>query len=226
MNILIVSATPFEIAPFRQFIQQEFEDHGQEVFAYNDLNIHFLVTGVGLPLTAYHLGRALLRTPFNLVINAGIAGAFHKELKIGDVVQVINDRFGDLGVQEQDGRFVDVHELDLIGTDAFPFESGQLLNKDAASFSFLPQVSAISVNKVHGEASAITAIRQKYQAAIETMEGAAVAYVCLSENIPFLQIRSISNYVEPRNKDNWDIPLAIKQLNDTLVQIVESLKPE
>jgi futalosine hydrolase len=45
------------------------------------------------------------------------------------------------------------------------------------------------------------------------MEGAAVFYVCLNENIPVLQIRSISNYVEDRDTTKWDIPLAIKQLN-------------
>ena len=45
----------------------------------------------------------------------------------------------------------------------------------------------------------------------------------LQENVSFLQIRSISNYVEERNKDNWDIPIAIKNLNSTLIDIFEAL---
>ena len=55
------------------------------------------------------------------------------------------------------------------------------------------------------------------------MEGAAFFYVCLQEKIPFLQIRSISNYVEKRNKSNWNIPLAIDNLNVVLLDIINSL---
>jgi futalosine hydrolase len=36
--------------------------------------------------------------------------------------------------------------------------------------------------------------------------------------IPCIQLRSISNYVEPRNRSNWNIPLAIKALNDYLLE--------
>ena len=39
-----------------------------------------------------------------MIINAGIAGAFNRSLKIGDVVQVVSEQFGDLGVEEKDGR--------------------------------------------------------------------------------------------------------------------------
>ena len=43
------------------------------------------------------------------------------------------------------------------------------------------------------------------------------------ENMNFLQLRSISNYVEERNKANWDIPLAIKNLNDKLSEVIDVL---
>ena len=42
-------------------------------------------------------------------------------------------------------------------------------------------------------------------------------------NIPFYEIRAISNVVEVRNKNNWDISLAIKKLTLTLVEIVEEI---
>jgi futalosine hydrolase len=32
-------------------------------------------------------------------------------------------------------------------------------------------------------------------------------------NVPCIQIRAVSNYVERRNRDNWQIGLAIKNLN-------------
>jgi futalosine hydrolase len=49
------------------------------------------------------------------------------------------------------------------------------------------------------------------------MEGAAVFYVGFMEKIPVIQLRNISNFVEPRNRSSWKIPEAIKVLNDFLI---------
>ena len=55
---------------------------------------------------------------------------------------------------------------------------------------------------------------------IESMEGAAFFYACKIARIPCLQIRSISNYVERRNKASWDILLAIKTLNNEILNLI------
>ncbi len=55
---------------------------------------------------------------------------------------------------------------------------------------------------------------------METMESAGVFYVCLMEKVNFLAIRAISNFVEPRNKEAWNIPLAIANLNRVLFEII------
>jgi len=55
------------------------------------------------------------------------------------------------------------------------------------------------------------------------MEGAAVFYACKRENIDCLQIRSVSNYVEPRNKENWQIGLAIRNLNDWMISFISEM---
>ena len=55
------------------------------------------------------------------------------------------------------------------------------------------------------------------------MEGAACFMVCEKFNIPCMQIRAISNKVEKRNKAHWDLPLAIKNLNATVAQIITEL---
>ena len=52
------------------------------------------------------------------------------------------------------------------------------------------------------------------------MEGASVAFVANNKSVPVIQIRAISNYVEPRNKANWDISLAIKNLNAFLIDFI------
>jgi len=55
------------------------------------------------------------------------------------------------------------------------------------------------------------------------MEGAAFLYACLLEGISCLQIRAISNKVERRNKDNWDIKLAVKNLTEKSLEIIKTL---
>jgi futalosine hydrolase len=226
MKILIVSATPFEIGPITTYLQQNFEPLSENHFRKNDFEVTLLITGVGLVQTTYHLSRALFEEKYDLLINAGIAGAINRHLKIGDVVQVVTESFADLGVEESDGSFTSVMELGLIEKDDFPFSEGVLKNAAADAFQFLPKAKGISVNKVHGSSASIQQLKANSQADIESMEGAAFFYAALMSRLPFLQIRSISNYVEPRNKDNWNIPLAIENLNGILKEILNFFTAE
>jgi futalosine hydrolase len=52
------------------------------------------------------------------------------------------------------------------------------------------------------------------------MEGAAVFYVCLLEKIPFLEIRAISNYVDIRDTEKWDIPTATDNLTNEIFRFL------
>jgi futalosine hydrolase len=56
------------------------------------------------------------------------------------------------------------------------------------------------------------------------MEGAAFFYACEEANVAALQVRAISNYVEKRNKENWNMPLAVKNLNNWLTEDLKNLK--
>ena len=47
-----------------------------------------------------------------------------------------------------------------------------------------------------------------YNGLCENMEGAAAAQVATLHNIPWLEIRGISNIVEDRDLNKWDIPRA------------------
>lgn len=223
MNILIVAATPFEVAPLIQWLEKEHTQTGPLRYRCHQSDVSILIPGVGMTLTAYALGKVLPGGKFNLAINAGIAGAFKRTLAIGEVVQVVSERFGDLGAEEATGHFMDVHEMNLIEPGQYPFQGGRLLNDAAGAFDFLPKAHGISVNRVHGSASSIEQAMARLNADVESMEGVAFFYACLMEQVPFLEIRSISNYVEPRNRDNWNIPLAIDQLNGVVMEVVEAL---
>jgi futalosine hydrolase len=43
------------------------------------------------------------------------------------------------------------------------------------------------------------------------------------EQIPFLQLRSVSNYIAERNKKNWKLSEAVTHLNKALLQTLQKL---
>lgn len=224
MRILIVAATPFEVAPLIQHLEQEpFEQEQPSLFRKGENEVRLLITGVGIALTTHHLTRVLARQRYDLVINAGIAGSFQRSLKIGDVVQVVSEQFGDLGVEEADGSFSDVFSMGLIDPNFPPFEGGKLVQPREEPIPGMPVAEGLTVNRVHGYPPSIEACKQRYRVDLETMEGAAFFLCCLSEEAPFLAVRAISNYVEARNREAWNIPLAIGNLNETLIAMIDSI---
>jgi futalosine hydrolase len=58
------------------------------------------------------------------------------------------------------------------------------------------------------------------------MEGAGLHYTCRMLQIPFLQLRGISNLVGERNKENWKISLAIEQVNQSLIRLLTRIATE
>jgi futalosine hydrolase len=84
-------------------------------------------------------------------------------------------------------------------------------------------VSAITVNTATGSETTKEKLAKKFNPDIETMEGATFFYICSRENIPFLALRAISNKVEKRNKNNWNIELALNNLSEKLVDIILTL---
>ncbi len=222
MKLLIVSATTFELEPLQIHLQENYLQVGNYRYRKGKMEVHLLITGVGMTLTAFSLGKVLNQNAYDLCINMGIAGAFDRKLDIGQVVQVKSERFADLGVEEADGSFTDIHAMNLIPPNQPPFQHGQLINNEIQGSNFLSLVEGISVNKVHGFPQNIDKIVERYQPDIESMEGAAFFYACLMENVPFMEIRSISNYVEARNRDNWNIPLAIDNLNEVVIKMIQS----
>jgi len=228
MKILLVSATSFEITPVIDFLNSDFQKTSEFVFKKEGLEIQILITGVGMPLASYCLGKILSIQKFDFAINAGVAGAFSKEnFDIGDVVNVIKERFADLGAEDADGSFIDIIELGLMSESFLKSKNGWLVNSNAGEFDFLKKASGISINKVHGCKESIEKIKKKFpEAEIESMEGAAFFLCCNMENLPFLELRSISNFVEPRDVESWNLPLAIENLNSVLTAILSTLSSE
>ncbi len=224
MKLLILSATFKEIRPFVLKLKKEAKEISEFVFQWNNTEISILLGGVGMMSTTFHLSQYLLTKPCDLIIHAGIAGSLDPDLAIGEVVQIVNEQYGDFGASEKDGSLLDVYDLELNDPNAFPFEAGKIENLEASKFNFLKSARGYTVQRTTGTTLEVELLRKKYKdIQIESMESMATFYIGRKLNKSFLSIRSISNYVESRNRANWNIPLALKTLNEVLFDMVEML---
>jgi futalosine hydrolase len=216
-KVLIVAATKSEIELFLSHF--DFENKGNIGFYTSRSNpgVSVLITGVGMVNTAYFLGRYFL-SAFDLSINVGICGAFNKNLKIGEVVNVIEDSLSEMGA-EDGSEFIKYSDLNLGGTNVLCNRSDEVSHL----IEKLKKVKSITVNTIHGNAESINKTVKLFNPDVESMEGAAFFRAC--EHLPgnCIQIRGVSNYVEKRDKSKWDIPLAIKNVNEFVIKLVEDL---
>lgn len=216
MKILLVAATPFELAPTLEHLETQSKKKSFLEFHYRGLQIFPLITGVGGVRTAFAMARFSNMEHIDLAINIGVAGSFNRATSLGTVIEVKEDRFADLGVEEKDGDFTDVYEMGLAQSNDYLHSNGWIINDSNAYESGLEQVRGISVNKVHGTQESVDQIYAKYKADIESMEGAAFFYACKHMDVHCLQVRGISNYVEARNRESWELEKAITQVNKFL----------
>jgi futalosine hydrolase len=190
MKILLVVATEQEI------INDKFKD------------FNLLITGMGMVNTSIQITKELMQNKYDLVINMGVAGSFSKEYIIGDVVEVVEDSFSELGFEN--------------GNDFVQF-SNFVTKYSVESKTNLQKVKGITVNTVHGNDKSITEIVNRLNPDVESMEGAVIFKICNEFEVPCIQIRAISNNVEKRNKENWNILLAIHNLNNEVAKIIMEL---
>lgn len=214
MQVLLTAATAKEIGP----LLEEYRTSNK----FQDVDV--LISGIGLTSTAYHLTRQLHLKKPELIIQAGVAGCFAKKTPLGSVVVVKQDTIADQSVIELK-KLKTLFDLNLVPQNQFPFRKGWLVNPHLAlaAKSKLKAVKAISVNQITTSKQMIRFYENEFHPVTESMEGAALHYVCLMEQIPFLQIRSISNYIGERNKKKWNMKESILNLNKTIIQLLESL---
>ena len=226
MKILIVSATWLEVkllADELEFIEES--AHSLKKYKLHEIEIDILITGIGGTFTSFHLTNTLRDNKYQFVINIGIAGSLTTELNIGEVVSVVTDEFADLGI-EKENEFLTLFETGYMEPNEFPFEHGVLKAADYNGLIKLKKVRGITTNRSHGRDTSINEIKAKFNAQVETMEGAVVMYVCSWFGIPCIQIRSISNFVVPREMAQWNIPLALEKLKISVTQVLNKLTVE
>ena len=218
MRALVIAATPLEAA----LLQGPLPHDAQLV-----------ITGMGAVNAAHALSRtlALDGTP-DLVIQTGIAGAFvPAELPVGSVVLATEEVYADVGVITPDGwltseaigiPLVPQTETHPARYNHFPLE-GALVQRAAAVCGPLITRTGrfITISQVTGLRSLGDELYARFGALCESMEGAAAAHVCALHDVPFLELRGISNLVEDRDRSKWRLKEAAEAAQRATMRLLE-----
>jgi futalosine hydrolase len=225
VRILIVAATSREIAPLVATLQHAGDESPRLTsFTCAGHEIDILQAGVGLVSTAVWCARALGVRPYALAVNVGVCGAFDPALAPGSVVNVVSEQLSELGAEDGEG-FLTVQQLGLIGDSEAPFVDGRLVARRSVVnpvVSALPAVRGISVSTAHGNPRTIAEVVRRFDPQVESMEGAAFMYACLIADVPFLEIRGVSNRIERRNRAAWKMKEAVDNLANAVRRIIEA----
>lgn len=247
-EILLLSSTTSESANLIQLMDRSGEDrfidreiqHGKICGA----SVSAVVTGIGAVNTARVLTCALERSRPRMVLQIGVGGAYlSSELEVGDVAVADREIYGDLGVIAPDGwhstEFIGIPILTTLDSSGkvdnhyneYPIDQGLAESSidaiSAADWGQNPPAIAsgtfVTVNQCSGVAEVGNEIASRFGGICENMEGAAAAHLCLLYKVPFVEVRSISNRVEDRNFEAWDIPMAISHLHVAVSAILQDM---
>jgi futalosine hydrolase len=176
--------------------------------------VDVLVGGIGPAAAAAATSAAL--DGVELVLSAGIGGGLGP-LVPGDVAVAAAIVFADLGAETADG-FVPVSELGFGGEsyDVSPKLAVELADRTGGHLG-----TVLTVATVTGTAETAAALAGRFPDAVaEGMEGAGVAAAATVHGVAFGEIRAISNRVGPRDRDAWQIPLALQALGRAVAAAV------
>lgn len=185
-----------------------------------------LITGIGSVNSAIALVQSLEKSLPAGILNLGIAGASDSsELAVGECVVASEEWFADLGVRTETEDF-GLEELGFPMTPNQPKPwnkvpiDANLSTQFAASLS-LPQRPFISVNQCSGDFGIARLRETKFPRCVENMEGATLATIAARYNVPFVELRAISNRMGDRDKSRWAFDSCFAQLARAVQQLVE-----
>lgn len=223
MKILIVAATWMEVKLITdELVYLQKESSILRKYQLDDKQLDVLISGIGTTFTTFNLTCTLLGNNYDLVLCIGIAASLSPNLKIGEVVNVVSEEFADLGI-ENNGEFLTLFESGFVQENEPPFRNGLLNAAESDGVMPFRKVHGLTANKNHGLHKSIEELNNKFSAQVESTEGAAVLYVCSQLKIRCYQIRAISNYVEPQIALSWNIPLALENLKNSVLNTLHKL---
>ncbi len=238
-EVLLLSATGFEqdhlAAQLVGKIEQEVAGRRWRTGQLAGRQALLVEGGLGAVNTAHALTCALQALHPALVLQLGVGGAYlDAGLGLGDLALASEENYGDLGVRTPSGW----HPAELIGIPVlqqetpyynhFPLDP-HLVTRAEQRLRQLwangqPRLRCgpfVTVQECSGTASLGEERAARFGGLCENMEGAAAAHLCRLYQVPFLEVRGISNLVEDRRREGWDLPLACRRAQRAAQHLIE-----
>jgi futalosine hydrolase len=179
--------------------------------------------GIGKAAAAATLAAALEMRPISCVLGIGVGGAYPGAgLSPRDVAIASEEIFADEGVETPAG---------WQGYESFVVSSGAQ-NRIAIDGELVERAQHVlsaavgpfaTVSTCSGTEIAARRLAKRWGAVIESMEGAAWALVAHRYEVPFLELRAVSNLAQDRDVKTWDLPGAIAALATAALEVLPVL---
>ena len=114
-------------------------------------------------------------------------------------------------------------EIHLVSRTGREYVLKRALAKAAARAAGARTGPFVTVSTCTGVRTVGDALHHRWGALCESMEGAAAAHVCALYRVPFLEVRGVSNLVEDRDREKWQLARAVAAAQDAALQVVDSL---
>ncbi len=195
LDLLVCTATEMEMRAFGEL----HEEAGQEGF----------LTGVGIPIALAQTLTIAGRMKPVRILNIGIAGAYPDSgLTIGDIVIGASEVYGEVGMELPEAPgFRHIREMPW----GIPYRQPMRLTM-FPEFAGAAIGRGCTVNSCTGTEATGQLRESIFDAAFETMEGAAVAHAGHILGIPVCEIRAISNIASNRDMRPENIQIALHSL--------------
>lgn len=194
---------------------------------------------MGAVNTAHALTCLLAASTPDWVLQVGIGGAYPAAgLEAGDWVLADGEIYGDVGVRTPDGwRGADEIGIPLLEADGpcynlWPMQAAWVRAAESCLRASGPIAVGpfVTVQECSGT-DALGLERQALPAAVgaegtavcENMEGAAAAHICRLYDVPLVEVRAVSNQVEDRRREAWDIPLACRRAQAAAAVLLQNI---
>jgi len=243
-DIVLLASTLMESSTVRDRIKPGYEaEIPGKTHVYGRLeerSVSLVTTGIGTVNTAHALTCVLERHRPKLVLQFGIGGAYTASgLSVGDIVVATDEAYGDLGVQTPDGwasaELIGIPLLEKAGDryyNTFPLD-GRLASTavdliQSMAWGEAPPIirkgTFVTVQQCSGVTDLGDETAARFNGICENMEGAAAAQLCTVYDVPFVEIRAISNRVEDRNLADWNLKLSATRIQKSVLCVVKNLK--
>ena len=233
-NIALITATPMESKELRRSIHPEPGAESKVVYEgkLHGKTVFLTHSGVGKVNAAHSVTLLLENHDIDMVVLFGIGGAY-TNMGVGDIAVAQNENYAEEGVLTKDGwqsmeltgfpllknekEYYNTFSLDM-ALSRFAVAALEDVGLNVHSGNF------ITVSQCSGTTEAGQILMKRFNGLCENTEGAAVVHICTMYGVPVVEIRGVSNMVEDRDMEKWDIKGAASNCCNAVSEFVKRLE--